>query len=166
MNHLGQRDREAGEIIPASVEQSATYNRDDTKYGAGRAIDMDLVTRSIANAGSDGKVWIKVYLNQVHCIKNVKRYGRVHTWTCTKEDCSNCVGKYCDNLHLTVSTEGATPSNLPDYTDCRYGNTVRLGMTNKDYHWLTVYETAIIGKLGNIETRRLYNLIIALAFYT
>ena len=90
------REREAGEITPASVEQSATKNNDDVNYGTGLAIDMDLDTRSIAKAGSGGTTWIMMHFNKVHCIKQVRRYvksansGTINTWTCEDDRCIDC----------------------------------------------------------------------------
>ena len=110
---------------------------------------MDTSTFSAAEAGPDGTTWIKVYLDQVHCIKQVKNYRTTATWTCTKDECNDCEGYYCDGLTLTISTEGALESELPAYHYCRYGDTVKLEMT---YNQLHVYEVAIIGKLGNFQT--------------
>ena len=108
---------------------------------------MDTSTFSATKAGSDGTTWIKVYLDKVHCIKQVKHYRYKATWTCTKDDCSDCEGSYCDDLAVAVNTEGKLQSDLRAYHYCRYGNTVKLEKTGG---LLYVYEVAIIGKLGNV----------------
>ena len=109
---------------------------------------MDISTYSTAVAGSDGTIWIKLYLDKVHCIKRVKRF--LATWTCTKNDCSDCEGFNCDGLTtLTVNTEGTPQSDLPGYSYCRYGDTVKFEKTSGQLH---VYEVVIMGKLGNVQT--------------
>ena len=68
------------------------------------------------------------------------------TWTCTENDCNNCVGDACSNFILTVSAEGAAPiegavSDLSHISDCRYGNTVKLV---KGSGWFSVREIAVL----------------------
>ena len=142
-----------GEITPVRAEQSATYDNNEEYLGAGRAIDKDTSTTSIAVAGSDDTIWIKLHFDQVHCIPRITTqiWSFQHFWTCTKDDCSDCVGRYCDDLLLTISTEGTTTSNLPDYTNCRYGDTVKLEMSSESHSQLTVYEIVVIGKQGNAQ---------------
>ena len=162
--YLGSRNREVGDIIPARVEQSATYNGDETNYGAELAIDMNMETKSIAVAGSDGKIWIKLYLGEVHCIQQVKRnvkfdtnYGGTqtyrYTWICTEENCDNCEGPvdYCKFFTLTVNTEGTATSNLPSVTDCKYGDTVKVEIDSGNSNDLSVSEIWIIGKQGRVR---------------
>ena len=91
-----------------------------------------------------GKYWLKVILNQVHCVKQVIWYHSdnvaFQTWTFTANTCT-CDGSDCDKVIVTVSTERATP--FPVY-DCRYGDIMTLeGSTT--FH---VYEIAVIGKEG------------------
>ena len=123
----GIRDKVPGEITPVSAEQSATKNNDDVKHGSGRAIDMNYKTKSTAVPGSDGKAWLKITLDQVHCVQRVLRYDNSddpwQTWTCSQSSCV-CVGRYCSYFTLTVSTEKAT-SDLPIFSDCKYGETVK-----------------------------------------
>ena len=143
--------READEIIPVSAEQSATLDNDEAKYGAGRAIDLYLGTRSKPVPASDGTTWLKVTLDRVYCIEQVIWYRNdgtpFLTWTCTDTDCSNCVGGACNYYTLTVSTEGAV-SDLSPVSDCKYGDTVKLERV--DGSSFNVYEIAIVGKSGNL----------------
>ncbi|KAL5252322.1 hypothetical protein ACHWQZ_G015180 [Mnemiopsis leidyi] len=149
------RVRKDREITPVSVVQSATKDNDEANYGAGRAIDMDLGTSSLAVAASDGTYWIKISLDHVHCIQEVTFVNPLttSTWTCTEDDCNDCVGNYCQYLPLTVSTEGAPPSYFPSTSDCKYGDTVKLEMTHSSHDRLTVKEIWIIGKQGEVSTR-------------
>ena len=73
----------------------------------------------------------------------IKYYNDHHTWTCTKDDCSKCVGKWCKYYTLTVSTEGAV-SDLSPVSDCKYGNTVKVERIVVS--WLCVWEMKVIGK--------------------
>ena len=147
------RARKAGEIIPASVEKSATKDNDVTKYGAGLAIDMIMETSSHAVTGSDGTTWIEINLDQVHCIKEVGRYVKItnsgtmttNKWTCEEDQCNDCVNEYCDRLTVTVSIERSNTSYHPFVSDCRYGDTVKLESTQSSLH---VNEIWIIGKQG------------------
>ena len=85
--------REAGEITPVRAEQSATYSNNEAKYGAGRAIDLNLDTYNRAVAGSDGTFWLKLTLDKVHCVQQVIWYLSdgipLQTRTCTDTDCSD-----------------------------------------------------------------------------
>ena len=63
------------------------------------------------------------------------------SWTCSSSDCSNCVGNWCNQYSLTVSTEGKG-SSLPALSNCIYGDTVRIQRFDNFY----VYEIAIIGR--------------------
>ena len=141
--------REDGEIIPVSAEQSATVKDN----GAGRAIDLDLDTRSKTVAGSDGTTWLKVILDKVYCVEQVIRYTTDGTpvilWTCTDTDCSNCVGGACSYYTLTVSTEGAV-SDLSPVSDCKYGDTVKLERVSGA--GFNVNEMGIVGKSGKLNT--------------
>ena len=141
--------READEITPVSAEHSATHNNDEAIYGAGRAIDLDLVTRSFTGAGSDGAIWLKLTLDKVYCVQQVIWYeyrdGTSHlTWTCTNTDCNNCVGNYCIRYTLTVSTKEAV-SDLSPVSDCKYGDTVKLKRVDS-------------GSLPFIKINKLHNL--------
>ena len=146
-NSAAIRERVTGEITPVSAEQSATKYNNEAKYGAGLAIDLVLDTWSTTVADSDGKSWLKITLGKTHCVKTVIRYGSTgdpyHTWTCTKEDCSKCVGIYCKKFTPTVSTEGAV-SDLSSVLNCRYGDTVKLERVSGSS--FSVNELAVIGK--------------------
>ena len=146
--------RQAGEIIPASAEQSATQNNDEAKYGAGRAIDLDLDTYSRTVAGSDGTLWLKVTLDKVYCVEQVIWYRNdgtpFQTWTCTDTDCSKCVGSRCSYYTPTVSTEGAV-SDLSPVSDCKYGETVKLERVVSG-SVIFVAEIATVGKSGKLDT--------------
>ncbi|KAL5258085.1 hypothetical protein ACHWQZ_G012888 [Mnemiopsis leidyi] len=103
------RRRVAEEIIPVSVEHSSTTANNETKNGAGRAIDMDLYSASSTSAGSDGASWLKLTLDKVHCVYQVIKYGRSggedYKATCDETDCSNCTGPVSRWFTVTVSTE-------------------------------------------------------------
>ena len=144
------RDREAGEIIPVRAEQSATRKNFEGRYGAGNAIDLDFGTRSWAVNGSDGTTWLKITLDNTHCVEQAIGYNKhgetVNTWTCTESgcECERELNLNCDSFKLTVSTEGAE-SDLSPVSDCRYGDTVKLEI---DTTRLIVNEIAVIGKEG------------------
>ena len=142
--------REAGEIIPVSAEHSATRNNDEVNNNAGRAIDLDLDTYNEAVAGSDGKFWLKVTLDKVHCVHKVMIYGPAYTWICTNIDCSTCMttlSHLCEQWVLTVSTDEAVTDLTPD-SNCKYGDTVKLEYDHGT--WFFVPEIAVVGKLGKI----------------
>ncbi|KAL5250583.1 hypothetical protein ACHWQZ_G016345 [Mnemiopsis leidyi] len=138
------RERVANEIIPDSVEQSATGNNNF----AGNAIDLDLGSHSRSIAGSDGRTWLKITLDKVNCVKQVIRYYNdgtpILTWTCNGNNCSYCKGKgNCESFILKVSTKGAE-YGLPPVSVCRYGDTVELERVVDNE--LTVVEIAVIGE--------------------
>ena len=107
-------------------------------------------------ADPDGKVWLKLILDKIHCVKNVIRYGESEnqwqTWTCTKTDCSNCVGERCGSFTLTVSTE-ETVSDFPSISDCRYGDTVKYERVSEKES-IQIREIAIIGERGKFNLAR------------
>ena len=123
--------------------------------GAGRAIDKDTSTTSHAVAGPDGAIWIKIYLDQVHCIPRIttQLWSFHHFWTCTDDDCGDCMGRYCNDLLLTVSTEGSTTSNLPVSTNCRNGNTVKLEIIKNNIDRLVVTEIRVFGKQDDVQSK-------------
>ena len=141
------------------MEQSASKDDNEAKYGAGLAIDMDLETTAIAKAGSDGKVWIKVKFSEVHCIHQVARYVKytsayyTYIWTCTGDHCEECGGKIgmsCNVFTLTVSTEETATSNPPSVSDCKYGDTVKLEIKSKH---LIASELWIVEKQGTVRIK-------------
>ena len=149
LNISATRQRVTGEITPVSAEQSATHNNYETRYGAGNAIDLDLDTFSITVAGTDGTLWLKINLDKVNCVETVIWYRKdgafFLTWTCTKDDCSNCEGDHCDKYTLTVSTDKEV-SDLSPVSDCRYGDTVKLERNSGSN--FVVRELAVIEKQG------------------
>ena len=142
------RERVAGEIRPANAKQSATLNNDEVNHSARRAIDMNLFIPSYAEAGSDGKTWLKITLEKVYCVQQVIWYfstgASFLNWTCAKNNCSDCEGDHCDDFNLTVSTDGAAPDHLSLDLKCRFGDVVRLDRIVGGQ--LSVPEIAIIGK--------------------
>ena len=149
------RERVSGEITPASVEQSATFNDDAANHGAELAIDMDLGTAYIADLGPDTYLpWLKLSLVKLHCVESVIIYDSLGdpliTWTCSEEDCDICTDTqgHCNSYSLTVSTEGAAPY-LSSISDCRFGDTVKVECNDA----FSVTELAIIEKQGQLIPR-------------
>ena len=146
-NIPGVRTAVVGEILPKKIEHSATVSDDVATY----ALDMNLETRSNTGADSNGKVWLKMTLHKVYCLQQVIWYQKdeypFNTWTCTKDDCSHCVGRDCSSYTLTVSTEGAV-SHLPSFSNCRYGDTVEIKRIDDSTNPFSVYEMALIKKEG------------------
>ena len=147
------RERETNEIIPASARHSRTKYDNEVKYGADKAIDLDLSTRSYTYPASDGTgSWLEITLPVLYCVERVVRYYRDGnpdlTFTCTETDCSRCEGYWCSFYTLTVSTVISTDS-ISQPTDCRLGDTIRLERT--DGYSFVVYELAVIGKQGEIR---------------
>ena len=150
------RQRISGEIIPVSAEHSKALNGNEEQFAAAHAIDLDLKTKSHTEAGSGDKPWLKIKLGKIYCVKTVIwkiKNGKTHqTRTCSQADCdANCVdpGGSCDRTSLMVSTEGAATGDLPNVSDCKYGDTVKLtGDTGRD-HKFYVNEMLIIEKQGN-----------------
>ena len=107
-------------------------------------------------ADPDGKVWLKLILDKIHCVKNVIRYGESEnqwqTWTCTKTDCSNCVGERCGSFTLTVSTE-ETVSDFLSISDCKYGDIVKYERVSEKES-IQIREIAIIGERGKFNLAR------------
>jgi hypothetical protein len=113
------------------------------------------MTQSFTVADSEGKSWIKIILDPLdYCVEKVMEYGQtgntVDTWTCTNKDCSNCVGRFCNVLSLTVSSVRAVANNLN--LNCQYGDTVQLVHVNvghdHELNRIGVVEIAIFGKQG------------------
>ena len=102
---------------------------------------------------SGGSTWLKVTLDKVYCVERYIWYESSGipslSWTCTEDDCSNCVGGWCSSYTLTVSTEGAV-SDLSPVSDCKYGDTVMLERTDGGTQMI-VFEVAIVGKSGNLR---------------
>ena len=148
LNISGIRTAAVGEILPTTIEHSATISDEVATY----ALDMNLETRSSTGEDSNGNVWIKMTLDEVYCLQQVIWFSETgspkFTWTCLEEDCSDCVG-FCSSFSLTVSIEGAE-SELPPISDCRYGDNVVIQKVADSADGFMVNEMAIIKK-GNFN---------------
>jgi len=146
------RNREPGEVIPVRAEQSGTWENDEDKYGAHRAIDLNFNTATYTNSvDTGGARWFRVILNRVYCVKKIEYYRYKPpsplTWSCTSTGCSTCQGSsYCKFYTQTVTTERAPSENLPTESDCRYGDTVKMETSDHDANGIRVYEFIIIRK--------------------
>ena len=162
---IAARERQAGEVVPVSAAHSRTRNDNEEMYGAHNAIDLDLQTKSISAAGSDGKPWFKITLDQVHCVEQVIRLfssGNPHyTWTCSDTDCSTCEGSLCHSYTLTVYTEGAAPDNSSPASSCNYGDTVKLECTRNSFD---MHEIVIIRKQGETTHYKTYYILTGVIF--
>ena len=139
-----------GEIVPASTSESNFVL--DPKFGAHQATDLDLETKSYIVAASGGVPWLRVALDQVHCVEQViwltrLGSGNPTTWTCSDTDCSTCEGDSCSGYTLRVFTEGAAPGSLSPDSSCKYGNMVEL-TERIGTGTMMVPEIAIIVKQG------------------
>ena len=119
---------------------------------AKRAVDMNYLTQSYTGVGAGG-TWIKLILDQVHCVQQVLKYDNTgvphQTWTCSESGCS-CEGDFhCAIFTVTVSTEGAS-SNLSPVPDCKYGNIVTYKRISG--HNFNIHEMVIIGKQGKVRS--------------
>ena len=151
------RERIEDEIIPIGAENSRTKDDNEEDYAANHALDLNLDTKSFATQGPDGTTWIKVKLDKVTCIHQVRRFsksgGKECTWTCTGEDCLDHEGpSHCEEYLLTTSIERTSLDDLPPIeSSCRYGDTVKLqrnrvpGDADGDLSYY-VREIAITGK--------------------
>lgn len=132
------------------AEHSGTLNDNEDAFAAEHTIDLNLDSYSYTTPGSDGKVWLKITLSQIHCVEKVFTYlrnGSVElSYPCTSTSCSCKPGVYdwCILFQLTVSIQGASPNNLPPETNCKYGDTVTLEKTYRSS--FSVYELAVVGK--------------------
>ena len=142
--------------MPASAQQSKTEDDRDAQNGAGNAIDLKLHTWSIAVPDSTGFSWLQINLQEVHCVKRVKRFTKNgnldQRFKCSSEtkECSCIIGELCSRVQLTVNTNRTSVSDLPVEANCRYGDNVRLaelevGALSK------VIDLAIIGSRGEWE---------------
>ena len=139
------REREPGEIIPVSAEQSRTFKDNEKRHAASHAIDLDMKTSSTAVKSSDGTLWLKAKLDNTTCIHQVEnKYLR--TWTCSSADCSTCEGTDCSDYSLTVSSERTSSDGLPTVADCKYGDTVQIHGLD-----LIIYVTELVIKVKQGE---------------
>jgi hypothetical protein len=150
-----KRERKTGEVIPVSATMSGTYDEMPAK----NAIDLDWNTYSYSSRGSDGAAWLKLTLDRVYCVTQATAYYSAGysspggTWTCSKSDCSPCSRSdayWCSRVSLTVSIERATSNNLTSYSDCRYGDTVKIEEINDEGPFI-MYEIVIQQKQCEIK---------------
>ena len=144
----GMRPILAGEVFPASAQQSSTMDDNEELHSAANAIDLDMSTRSYTK--SSHPVWLKLIFDQVQCVKEVVWYkgNPPLTRTCSQDDCFKCEGHNCNEMvYLDVNIETIPDHNLPPNTDCRYGDVVRIN--NKNNHgYFKMNEIGITGKQG------------------
>jgi len=132
--HSAKRELVTGEIRPVTAEQSATKD-DNPEYAAKNAVDLDFGTTAWAVPDSNQKLWLKLTLDQIHCVeKLVYRTGdegTYQTWNCPSTACT-CKGSECSYYTLKVSSVKPLPKNLPSVTDCVYGDTLTYEKTKGD----------------------------------
>ena len=123
-NFSGLRKPVPGELKPISIEQSSTRDGDIDQYGAHRAVDSNLETKSCTDYG-DGK-WLQAKFDGVHCIRNVMWYYNsdipVTTWTCDENGC-DCEGSYCDWAYLSLGDEGSHRDDCGDNIKITFSET-------------------------------------------
>ena len=148
------RQRDPGQIIPVSAEQSSTLDDNDELYPAAHAIDFDFDTKSKTKVGKEQ--WLEMKLDKVYCIERVEQYNSpssnpYNEWKCSDSDCSRCAGP-CSTYLLTVSIEDPDASgSLPD-TDCKQGDTVKLQLNEGS---IIASEISIIVRQGEIKYRQI-----------
>ena len=138
-----------------SVFHSGSVKNDDESNGAANAVDQNFKTRSFTEPNADGVAWFKISLDRNVCVEEVithsKLYGsQVLAWTCSRNDCSSCEGRYCGRLTLTVSGGGKVPGDLPP--DCKYGDTLMLvaKRTDSDNGRIILWEVSFTTKQGPV----------------
>ena len=153
-----KRTRSSDEAVLASIEISNQVSND---HGKLNAIDLDLDTSTVTGTNDDGENWLKITLDQVHCVEHVIEYNQDGTnqfkWTCSQDNCDQCSygtqEQYCNKFSLTVNIESEDPSyDFPSQTNCRNGNTVkleRLDFAERDT--FTVAEIAVFGQIGKTD---------------
>ena len=121
-------------------------------YGADKAIDMDLSTRSHAEPVGGVNAWFRASLDKEHCIKQVVHYwssrGSKNTHTCSKGTCT-CEGGACTNLPLRVYHQTTVSGDYLPF-GCKLGDTVEItgnGGVNLYIHEIVI--TTPIGSLLN-----------------
>ena len=146
------REKLPGEIEIVRAEHSATSTRfsegDDYSHTADKAIDMDLSTTSTSEFTDTTTSWLKLHLDKVRCISRMVEWnsdGSIqYTWTCTNRGCSDCSGPMCEIYYpLRITKEGPSSNRQPDYSDCIYGDTVKIQLRTKDFV-IGVAEIAVV----------------------
>ena len=142
------REKLPGEIEIVRIEHSSTrYLDDGYSHTPDKAIDMDLSTFSSSDFTDTTTSWLKLHLEEVRCISRMVEWnsdGSVqYTWTCTNRGCSECSGPRCGEYYpLRITKEGSSPNWLPDYSDCIYGDAVKIQLRTRDYY-IDVAEIAV-----------------------
>ena len=135
-------NRTVGEITPLRIEQSTTRDENEALYGAHRAIDGDLDTRS----STDGGGWVRVTLDGVQCIERVLWYYDntipTTTWICSGGSCA-CSGEYCSWASMNISAVGDTANRTEPDSDCKYGDTITFSFDGT--FWVSFSEIKING---------------------
>ena len=139
--NLGIRERNIGEIVPVRAEQSGARGPADN------SLDLKFATYSLALPDVDGRVWLKLFLDQVYCVEKVVRYRIYETvlteFTCSETGCACVEDTTCTQITvLTVYTEEthSLPAELS--SNCKPGDRIKL---EKYEGKLTVYEISVIG---------------------
>ena len=144
-----KRVREAGEITQVTASRSKSQFN-SSWFAAENAIDLNLKTSFLSNAGSGGSHWLQLKFDQVYCVEQVRTYRKngkpERTWICNNTDCSHCDGYHCGVCSLDVSTAETSSNDLPQDSECRYGDTVKLQCNTGTI--LMVYEISVIGRQG------------------
>ena len=143
---------------PLSAEQSVTKDNDEETYGAWRAIDGDMSTRSFTANGSEN--WLRVDLDGMNCVQQVMWYYNkpetpATTWTCSEDGCT-CAGKYCSWSSVEVGTgdQGVGEvSAAGGYAECKRGNAVLFKFTSS---WDVVISEIKITGLINSNTGKIH----------
>ena len=161
------RQRYANEIVPNRAEQSHTLDDNESLNGAGNAIDMNLETGSYAftkapDASNTTPLWLKIILDQVHCVHQViwdRRHGpKYHVWTCNSGDCNTCSGQYCyTRFNVDVLTEEGGGAQQSGVSDCKYGDTVKMDFIRS--YSTGVDEMAIIERQLGAVNIKVYNFV-------
>ena len=60
------------------MSQSATAGNNEAQFGADKAIDMDMDTKSYATKGIYTDAWLRASLDAEYCIERVIQYSRSH----------------------------------------------------------------------------------------
>ena len=127
------------------MSQYVTF--DEAAYGADKAIDMDLSTRSLAQPVGNVNAWFRASLDKEHCIKQVVHYFSsqdANTHTCSKDTCT-CEGGLCHIWTLRVYHQTTVFGDNPP-SGCKLGDTVEI--TGDVY--LLVYEIVITTPIGSL----------------